>query len=70
MGEVKESKNIWAYASPYIFKEVSYSQEEENQADDKDDIRKERTKNPLPVYGFRAKTHAVDYACANRPHQQ
>lgn len=45
MGKLR-SKNIWAYASPYIFKEVSYSQEEENQADDKDDIRKERTKIP------------------------
>lgn len=48
---------------PIILTDSSYSVEKEKQAQQQDHISNQRAKNALPVYGFRTKSHPVDYAC-------
>ena len=55
---------------PIWLTDISYSEEEEKQTNNEDDIRDQRAEDTLPVYGTRTKANAVNDACADRPHQQ
>ena len=55
---------------PIWLTEISYSKEEKKQAQNEHNISDKWTKNSLPVNSTRTKTHAVDNAGTNRPHQQ
>ncbi len=55
---------------PISLTDISYSEEEENQTGEKNQIGNQRAEDALPVKRFRTKADTVNHTCTHRPHNQ